>query len=171
MPSLSQVVDSTRFPREYQYLNPERVRSSNILQSDILAYKSACHLAKLNNSSDAQIESSETFYNFKGGVSGGTIASFKALTEADPYRVKRGMGEFALVTTEGKFFPTVISEALLMLVRVSFPRRIFHRSPTLLQQLPDSRTRRILRYGPCEHRHRPPFVGSVPITAAACVGI
>lgn len=102
MQSSSQVVDSTRFPRKYHYSNAGCIRSFHIVHSDILAYKSACHLAKLNNSSDAQIEFSETFFNIKGGVSGGTIASFKALTEADPYRVKRGMGEFALVTTGGE---------------------------------------------------------------------
>jgi hypothetical protein len=36
-------------------------------------------------------------------VSGGTIASFKAMTEVDPYRIKRSMGEFALVTAGGWF--------------------------------------------------------------------
>jgi hypothetical protein len=71
--------------------------------SDILAYKSAQHLAKIEKSSNAHIESSQTFFNAKGGVSGGTIASFKALSETDPYRVKRGMGEYALVTTGGMY--------------------------------------------------------------------
>lgn len=72
--------------------------------SDILAYKSAQHLAKIEKSSNAHIESSQTFFNAKGGVSGGTIASFKALSETDPYRVKRGMGEYALVTTGGMHY-------------------------------------------------------------------
>lgn len=72
-----------------------------MFHSDILAYKSAQYLAKIEKSSDAHIESSQTFFNARGGVSGGTIASFKTLTETDPYRVKRGMGEYALVTTGG----------------------------------------------------------------------
>ncbi|KAJ9126396.1 hypothetical protein QFC24_002134 [Naganishia onofrii] len=76
------------------------------IPSDILAYQSALHLARLNGSNNAEIESSQTFYNIKGGVSGGTIASFKAMTEVDPYRIKRSMGEFALVTAgaHGSFF-------------------------------------------------------------------
>ncbi|KAJ9099883.1 hypothetical protein QFC21_003888 [Naganishia friedmannii] len=67
------------------------------IPSDILAYQSALYLARLNSSNNAEIESSQTFFNTKGGVSGGTIASFKAMTEVDPYRIKRSMGEFALV--------------------------------------------------------------------------
>lgn len=93
----------------------------NTCYSDILAYKSAQHLAKIGRSNDAHVEASQTFFNAKGGVSGGTIASFKALSETDPYRVKRGMGEYALVTTGGQCLITSGKIRMLILAMLWFP--------------------------------------------------
>jgi hypothetical protein len=72
------------------------------LPSDLSQYLSAKYLANLSTSPDhnANIASAQTWFQVKGGVSGGTVASAYAIAAMGKEEKKAGVGEFALCTSE-----------------------------------------------------------------------